>query len=268
MMEAQLAPLNIARVVVALNRRLVGFKIDLVNRPSSMASVLALTSKYNFNVLCSVVEALAPSDERASMLLILDATEAFESPERLMEELGKLPEVIGVRMAKPEIEGLFIDPFHFPVLIGVARGMAYTCGTFISMAERVRRELGSAGEAILFYEGVAAGEALDREWRPLLPGFSREQMLASMLRVLRSLGWLNGEVVEWDESKPEIVVRAYDLFECCLVERKDRPNSQFFRGLLSGLVSSLLRRDMVAVETLCVAKGDAFCEFVVKPKEA
>lgn len=266
-MEAQHTPLNIARVVVTPGSRLLGLKLDLVNRPSSFASVLTVTAEDGFNVLCGLVEAAAPSDERASMLLILDATSSSTSSDQLLEKLRGLPDVMDVKMAKPEVDGLFIDPFHFPILVGSTRAMTLTCTSFVNAIEHLKRELGSAGEAILFYEGVAAGEAMEREWRPLLSSFTGEQVFASVLRILRSLGWLIGEVLKWDERGPEVIVRAYELFECRLAKAKDKPNSQFFRGLITGLARSLLKRDVVAVETRCVAKGDPFCEFVVKLRE-
>ncbi len=263
-MSSELSPLNIARVVMAFGRRLIGFKIDMINKPGSLASVLAVTAKHNLNVLCSVVAALSPSDEQASMFLVLDATEAAVEPKILFEELKGLPDVLDIKMAEPEIDGLLIDPFHFPILVGGWRGMIYISGPVISMIERIKKEWGSAGETILFYEGVAAGEALERDWKPLLPGFTGEEIAASLLRIFKSLGWLRGEIVKWDEEAPEAIIRTYDLFECSLAGPKDKPNSHLFRGLLTGLVSKLMGKEVIAMETSCVAKGDPYCEFLIK----
>ncbi|RLF10226.1 MAG: hypothetical protein DRJ98_06565 [Thermoprotei archaeon] len=63
-------------------------------------------------------------------------------------------------------------------------------------------------------------------------------------------------------------MRFYDLFECVPVKyQKEKPNSEFFRGILSGGLSVIFDKVLLAVETKCIAKGDPYCEFVVKPAE-
>ncbi|MCS7365815.1 MAG: 4-vinyl reductase, partial [archaeon GB-1867-035] len=81
----------------------------------------------------------------------------------------------------------------------------------------------------------------------------------------QAYGWAIFEVKEEDDK---IIIKAKDLFECSSVQVvKNKPNSQFFRGYLSGVASILWEKEMVAEEVKCIAKGDDYCEFIIKERK-
>ena len=73
------------------------------------------------------------------------------------------------------------------------------------------------------------------------------------------------KLVRYNPYSMKIVLRLYDSIECKIFRGSGRPVSQFIRGHISGLLTKILGKDVRAVETKCIAKGDLYCEFSVEP---
>ena len=43
------------------------------------------------------------------------------------------------------------------------------------------------------------------------------------------------------------------------------PSSHMFRGMLAGVIEEIANRQVISLEEKCIAKGDPYCQFVVKP---
>ncbi|MFH1752210.1 MAG: 4-vinyl reductase, partial [archaeon] len=73
-----------------------------------------------------------------------------------------------------------------------------------------------------------------------------------------------------DLKEPEFVWRFNDN-QIALAYKKEFGKSKkaichTLRGYFTGTASNVCGKELEAIETKCMAKGDAFCEFVIKEK--
>ena len=62
-------------------------------------------------------------------------------------------------------------------------------------------------------------------------------------------------------------LKVYNLFESITVKgKKKKPNCRFIRGYLNGIYSRYFNKEVEVIETMCIAKGDPYCRFIVRPK--
>jgi len=78
--------------------------------------------------------------------------------------------------------------------------------------------------------------------------------------VIKALGWASIETLNWSDDGIGIRIRADGLVECQLLER--HKGSHMFRGFISGILSRLFGKELLAKEVKCVSKGDEYCEFL------
>ncbi|MGB9718225.1 MAG: V4R domain-containing protein [Thermoproteota archaeon] len=72
------------------------------------------------------------------------------------------------------------------------------------------------------------------------------------------------DVVNFNVEKGEAEVRIYQSFECETGKGSETPYGHFIRGVLAGFFSNIFEKDVKAVETKCIARGDPYCEHMVK----
>jgi len=155
-----------------------------------------------------------------------------------LEELERAPRVGRVRVMK------------LPLLPEEARLVALTLRDLRSSLSGFR-ELGSGGLAIMYYMGYKLGEELADRIR----GEGR-RALEHLLAYCEGLGYGEFELVDY-EDRSYCRIRARGLFECVRGGR----GSQIFRGMLSGFLARLWKREVRAVEVACAARLDPYCEF-------
>ena len=80
-------------------------------------------------------------------------------------------------------------------------------------------------------------------------------------------GWGEVIVIKRDDATKTIVGRLMNSINSKLYGPSKKPVDHVFRGLFCGAMSFIFGADLEAVEVKCQAVGDAFCEFVVKPKK-
>ncbi|QNO15812.1 sigma 54-interacting transcriptional regulator [Alkalicella caledoniensis] len=68
-------------------------------------------------------------------------------------------------------------------------------------------------------------------------------------------------------SDSKIIVQLHECFTCGEMEYRGESICYFEGGILAGAISSILGRNMDAVETNCHALGDNYCEFKVTPEK-
>ena len=155
-----------------------------------------------------------------------------------LEELERLPHAKRVRVVR------------LSLLPKEARPIVLTLEDFRSSLSGFR-ELGSGGLAIMYYMGYKLGETLADRIR----GEGR-RALEQLLTYCESLGYGEFELVSY-EDRSYCRVRAKNLFECT----KGSRGSQIFRGMLSGFLARVWRKEVGVVEVACAARLDPYCEF-------
>jgi len=138
-------------------------------------------------------------------------------------------------------------------------------GIFVSF----RRHLGSGGAAMLYHLGLEAGRSRGRHAMEMARRVgirSLDRALELVAKALKALGYGIIEILEFQEEPPIIRMRIYQSIECELGRGVGQPFSQYVRGIIAGMISEILQREMTAKEVKCIAKGDSYCEFELKPR--
>jgi predicted hydrocarbon binding protein len=137
--------------------------------------------------------------------------------------------------------------------------------TFISLQKALEAEVGfvRAGE-ILYLGGFTGGRLSGHKYKQVF-GLSDRQAVEFMCRMGSEIGWGCFRLIELDE----------DAHRLC-VEVENSPFAETYgrgapggvchlvRGVLGGLGAGVFGAEVVAQETLCLAKGDGECRFEVK----
>ena len=93
-----------------------------------------------------------------------------------------------------------------------------------------------------------------------------KRLAIELLKQFPKRGYGEAELVAFDSTATRFVVRIYNNFNS-----KGITNPEHFcavaAGILAGGAFVVTRREMDAIETKCVARGDAYCEFEVVPSE-
>ena len=74
------------------------------------------------------------------------------------------------------------------------------------------------------------------------------------------------KVLKWNVEDSTMVYRIYDSITAHQYGKIGRCVCHIPRGWFAGAACVFFKGDVDAVETKCQSKGDAFCEFIIKPK--
>jgi len=132
-----------------------------------------------------------------------------------------------------------------------------------SMFDAVVAAEGKEGERAIYDQGFsyarATYERLFSTYRPV----SRAG-LAEMLKICSATGWGRLELSGLDPKHKRAKIKLEEGFECTDMNT-GKPESNFIRGHLAGVLSIFFGSEVRAVETMCISKGDPYCEFEISP---
>lgn len=74
------------------------------------------------------------------------------------------------------------------------------------------------------------------------------------------------KVAHWDLKKTTMIYQILDSVTAKYYGKVGRPVCHIPRGWFAGAACVFFEKDVDAVETKCVSKGDRYCEFIIKPK--
>ena len=204
-----------------------------------------LFSRYGIRVLSCIVQS-HPGRESAHASLFLDLTESSMDKTRLIAKLKAIPYVNKIEL------------LDLPFTHGEARLVVFTLEEMHNLF-KVLRELGAGGLAIMYHMGFRAGKAMAAKISDYFE--DSKKALDYLLLYYESLGYGRFKLENYVDGVYFRVI-ARELLECIDV-KSDKPNSQIFRGILSGFLSGLWRREVSVLEIRCFAMGDDYCEFEV-----
>lgn len=234
--------------------------IEFKNAPGTLPGITSTLSEAGVKML-SGFTAMREGGDEASWGFFAETE--LDLHARQLKEL--LDQTSGVTKAYV-IEGtggLVVDTVHFPLKLNSGETMILMRKeVFSDMFKRLGEMFGSGGEAIVFEEGEATGE---NDGRRLIEIFGAEGAMSStpeLSMLYLSLGWGRPELVRFNPMPFGATIRLYDSFECT-GQKSSKPNSQFIRGHMTGLINVLFGKHVHTLETKCRALGDECCEFVL-----
>ncbi|MGC8934204.1 MAG: V4R domain-containing protein [Thermoproteota archaeon] len=198
---------------------------------------------------------------------ILDVTEFAGSIEDITSavyEAKILNSEDEFKVYEHKVKGLGVVPLQQPLMIGnFSEAVVFPEGMIEGTLEGIKREFKSAGEAFLYYMGKNGGIKFVDTYKKALLAVDTSTFLSLLLQLLVTTGMCSdAKLLKYDEKNGKTHLSFSELFECKNL-RKEKPNSQYFRGFIAGVVSSLWQTEVKVEEVTCIATGSGFCQFLV-----
>ncbi|NHV06320.1 MAG: hypothetical protein HA495_03165 [Thaumarchaeota archaeon] len=214
-----------------------------------------------------IYEGRIASDNERIGYGILDVTNfkgSIEDITRAIYEAEILSSEDEFKVYEHKVKGLGVVPFQQPLMIGnFSEAVVFPEGIIEDALEEMKREFKSAGEAFLYYMGKNGGIKFADTLKKELLVADTSTFLNLLLQLFAITGMCSdAKLLEYNEENGKIHLSFSELFECKNL-RKEKPNSQFFRGFIAGVVSSLWKTDVKVEEVTCTATGSDFCQFLV-----
>ena len=217
---------------------------------ASLVKILETFSKHEAKVI------LAHSQlEEATGMVVGTFYCGLAKPDRdsdaIRDEIKGLSFVQTVESASTE-QSLF-DKFLFPVTIwGSHRVLVMRLSPMLNIENRLVKELGSVGSAIMFREGEGYAAETLKQYREVLGSITTESLLENVKDGLRATGW---GLFEFKKTKDgyEVTVQ-----EAAAVQGPTEP-SRFLCGIIAGILESVYATKVMVVEsTIDLKSGTVF----------
>ena len=254
-------------VFVMPGRRLAEVVVETKEAIGILASISGIMSENRVNIVYLL---LSTDGFKARFLFFIDITDSKVGLDELKEIIRLQPYTISVDVWKAPIDGVVYDALCFPTMVHGFQSFIIRYETFSSIIEGFRRRAGEEAVALFYhlgyYSGYTYAEYVRKQLEPLnLP-------LADIIRITfdldRSFGDFNSELVWLNIDSGEATIRVYDSCEATPIRgRMRKPSCQYVRGEIAGTLSRLIGRELIAVEEKCIAAGDKYCEFHIKPRK-
>ncbi len=182
--------------------------------------------------------------------------------EEIVEKIRTVGEVLNISYGAKIIEGFTISPFTIVINIPLMneKALLLPSKSLIQSFRRIRKRWGLASLVFLYHLGYNYGVTLAEKF--LENGFDSEKALILSLEFLRQTGLFKDyNLVMFNSKQGNIVLHIYESVECVNSSEKET-SSHFLRGIIGGLVSEIVGKEVTVYETKCVARGDRYCEFI------
>lgn len=262
-------PFNIGRFLIRPGRRLYGFLIKAKIRPDVLSKLSAIPAEHKV-VIPYLAYSADESGETATALAFLDFTNSDASPEELVRKVKQYDFVEEVIIIKPKINGFIADTVSKMLAVSGDRAVIFREPGYKGLVAGIRK-FGPGIEAFLYYLGVEAGLEFGKKHREAGEklGIIKPEEIYRIISesLFNCVGYGLMKTVKIKAKPPYAVIRVHNCFECELGIGAEKPFSHLVRGMIAGVLTELLGVKMIAIETKCIAKGDPYCEFEVKPEK-
>lgn len=257
-------PLDIGRIIFpSKGERIYGLVIEAKTKKGVIYGLLKLMKASGAIPRYICFSMPRTRSDSAKVLAFIDLTRSNVSAREALELIRKQLHVKNVELIEPTKSGIVADTYFFPLVIGNKRAIIFQRELYEALFRGIREEFGSAGEALLYYQGVNVGIKFYEECVEISGNENIDDLLDIAEAISATLGLGLIEIVELDQKNGRAKVRIYNSFECELGGNCGKPYSHFFRGLICGFATCLFGEKIKVEETKCIAKGDAYCEFTI-----
>ncbi len=258
-------PLNIGRFLIFNeNQTICGLVIEARIERGVVRRLSEILGK--FGIIVHFVQFSMTEAEASTVkaLAFLDFSNSQVSPEELLERVKKQEAVLSVELIRPKKKGFISDTYFFPLVIANERVVVFRKSVYEALLNGIRKQFGTAGEAMLYYAGFNIGQQVYDEYVQIARSEEVEDLAEVSKAINMTLGWGVADIVKVDKEMQVAIVRMYENFECELGRSSGKPYSHFYRGAIAGFFTKFFRKEAEVQETKCIAKGDPYCEFHIK----
>ena len=231
--------------------------------PHSLTTLINYSLEENIEIIYIV----SYGEEDKITIAIADFSQAVHDVNYLVERLKKDKRIEGIRVIPPRTGGLLILEGVKPVSYCGRKTIIQSSQHFYSIIEG----LGEASSgAILWHLWYKGGKYTYEAHRRIRGEGNSIDTLVDALLSTQALGWWeDSKIIAYNSIKKMAKVRLWNSWECYEIKKSmgimSKPQSQLVRGFLSGLFSEHFGVEVVAEEVKCMAMGDPYCEFDIKP---
>ena len=241
------------------------FNIDLRNRLGDLAAVSQILSEAKIEILSGTFVRGMGGKPGTWQVFVQPL-----NPETTVDDAKRLllscPDVISCHI-KESRDGLLVDSQTFPIKISSGqRAMIIRNDVWRNMLQSTREKFSSGGDVIIYEQGYITGKTTGKE---LILALGKDKVVQQMEQIVgtyNALGWAKAKIVTFRLSPLNLVLRMWESAECT-GQKSDKPTGNFFRGHIVGVMEELYGQEAKCIETSCVAKGNAYCEFFLEEKK-
>lgn len=258
-------PLNLGRIVVLdAGQRWYGVVLETIVEKGVIRRLAEVAERAGIVIRFIQFSNVEPHDSIAKAVVFLDFSDTSVTPQEALRIVRKQPFVRSAHLIVPSYEGLLFDNYFFPLVFGKKRAVIFRRRVYESLFKGIREKFGTAGEAMLYYQGFAVGCRTCQAYREDTRIEDPETLVGLSKAYFRTSGWGIIDIVRLNVEKGEAEIRVYQSFECETGKDSETPYGHFTRGVIAGFLTSIFEKEVKAVETKCIAKGDPYCEYTIK----
>jgi len=259
-----LKPLNLGRIMIFdKNRKIYGIALECNVEKGVLSKLSEISDKIGAITRFIQVSMAGASEPSVKAIALLDLSDSNTAPEEALELVRKNEFIKEARLIKPMANRFIFDDYFFPLVFGDERAVIFRKEVYKALFTGLREKFGSAGEAMLYYQGFNVGYALYGNHMSI--ACKETECLIELAKAFcRTLGWAIIDHEKIDMKKGRAKIQVYQNFECEVGKGSEKPYSQFFRGVIAGWFQRFFGKPVEIKETKCIAKGDAYCEFLIR----
>ncbi len=265
------APFEIGNFVLEPSKFIICFNISLkaeaLYKPGVLATIFNILSEYNIPML-AVKTSISKNKDDIRATVFAD----FTMHKKLLKEVAKniknLSYVENVKVIEPLFNGLAMDTSYTHLTLAGSRAVILRKPIYEGFIKGFRERFGQVASSFLYHIGFEAGRKAYENHRRIISEAHKgaEKVLPFAKELFKQVGFGTIDIVEIDFLNRTALIRVHNSFECELFKGTGMTESHFIRGLIAGFMSSLFGVKVDVEETKCIAKGDPYCEFIVKQK--
>lgn len=249
------------RAVLCGDRELYLFTVELKDEPGALVQVLSVIASYGLNIV-NIYSTQSNYEETRKTIEInfsIDFTGKNVSVEQIAKSINMLNVVVETKVFAKQLPNILVDENHYPLVVLGDRAIIFREPSYTALFQGIRRQLGTAGEALLYHIGFNIGKGSGARLKKILQG--RYHLLDSYLKywmIVHSAARITDVNIDFNTKKA--VIRVEDNYECRAGMNYGKPYSHLFRASIAGILNEIVGIETL-VETKCIAAGDPYCEF-------
>jgi predicted hydrocarbon binding protein len=135
--------------------------------------------------------------------------------------------------------------------------------TVVDFQKAVEAEVGDKAAEMMMAGGYTGGSRSSRRYREVF-NYSDEEIVAFMCRMGSEIGWGKFEVEKLDVDGRELIVVVRNSPFAEAYGDADKGVCHMIRGVMAGMAAGIFGTEVESEETLCRAKGDELCRFLLR----
>ena len=143
------------------------------------------------------------------------------------------------------------------------RYMVIRPDTVVDFQKAVEAEVGERVAELMMAGGYTGGSRSSKRYKELF-NYSDEEIVTFMCKMGGEIGWGKFEVEKLDTEGKELVVVVRNSPFSEAYGTSDKGVCHMIRGVMAGMAAGIFGSEVRSEETLCRAKGDELCRFVLK----